>query len=143
MSNLNQTNSLENIEQENTSNIVNLRVDPKESTENKPSKKKNIIMIITIIILILIIIGLVIFIVLREKKRDDDDDDKLPNDSTELIPSDTSEDISQPSDSKEPKISDSPVSDSTSITPNPIPSDPETISNFFIINTWDISSDTI
>ena len=141
MSNLNQTNSLENIEQENTSNIVNLRVDPKESTENKPSKKKNIIMIITIIILILIIIGLVIFIVLREKKRDDDDDNKLPNDS---IPSDTSEDISQPSDSKEvPKISDSPVSDSTSITPNPIPSDPETISNFFIINTWDISSDTI
>ena len=139
MSNLNQTNSLENIEQENTSNIVNLRVDPKESTENKPSKKKNIIMIITIIILILIIIGLVIFIVLREKNHDNDPKD----DSTELITDDSSEDISQPSDSKEPKISDSPVSDSTSITPNPIPSDPETISNFFIINTWDISSDTI
>ena len=138
---MDQTNSLENIEQQNTSNIENLRVDPKESTKNKPSKKKNIIMIITIIILILIIIGLVIFIVLREKNHDNDPKD----DSTELITDDSSEDISQPSDSNEvQKSSNFPVSDSTSTTSNPIPSEPETIpTTFFIINTEEISTDSI
>ena len=142
---MDQTNSLENIKQQNTSNIENLSVDPKqssESSENKPSTKKKIIIIITIIVLILVCIGLILFIVLRKKGHDPD-----PSDQTDIIlpiTNDNSDDMSQLSDSNETsKISDSSVPDADSTLPNPIPTKIEPIPTFIIINTGDFSSDSI
>ena len=70
---MNQTDSLENMKQQTTSNIENLNVDPKAWPENQSSKKKKIIIIITIVILILAIIALIIFIVLKKGKGPSDD----------------------------------------------------------------------
>ena len=141
---MNQTNSLDNIEQQNTSNIENLSVDPKQSSEpleNKPSKKKKIIIIITIIVLILVIIGLIIFILLRKKGHGATHND--PTDIILLISDDNSDDISQFSDSNEASnIYDSSVSDAVSTLPNPTPSKIETIPTY-IYNPGDFSSDSI
>ena len=120
---MNQTESVENIKQQTTSNVEKLNVESKKSKENKSSKKKNIIIAITIVILILIIIGLIVYIILMKK---DDDKNKLPVPETDNISLNTtiieneiiSEDISDFSDSSDsnetPKLSDSSISDAVS-----------------------------
>ena len=116
---MNQTESVENIKQQTTSNVEKLNVESKKSKENKSSKKKNIIIAITIVILILIIIGLIVYIILMKK---DDDKNKLPVPETDISLNTTiieteiiSEDISDSSDSSDsnetPKLSDSSISD--------------------------------
>ena len=116
---MNQTDSIENIKQQTTSNVEKLNVETKKSTENKSSKKKKIIIAITIIILILIIVALIVYIILKKK---DDDRNKFPIPETDISLNTTiieteiiSDDISDSSDFSDsngaPKLSDSSISD--------------------------------
>ena len=137
---MNQTDSLENMKQQTTSNIENLNVDPKTWTENQSSKKKKIIIIITIVILILAIIAVVIYIVLK-KRPDPDPTDETSNvfesDSFSIGISDSS------SNSDEfPKISDS-VTEVVQTSTIPKTDSSETIPTIIIYPNIESSSDSI
>ena len=126
---MNQTDSLENMHPENTSNVENLNVVPKNSLENKSSKKK-IIIIITYVILILTIVALILYIVLARKP-----DPPVPvPEPTDTVSDSFSYDISDyPSDSTyDIQISDSATDvNSTSTIPSVIISIPiDTYSDF-------------
>ena len=142
---MNQTDSLENMKQQTTSNIENLNVDPKTWTENQSSKKKKIIIIITIVILILAIIALIIFIVLKKRGDKKDINPDPTDDTTNVFESDSfSIDISDSSSNSDefPKISDS-VTEDVPTSTIPKTDSSETIPTIIIESNIESSSDSI